>query len=91
MFFTSELGKSLLGLRRDSFLAGRVRACGGKRDGLNPFHRPGSGCDPDPKYAEVCPTCGRKTVEAWTGASARCAEAAVMIDLTASEASGQHH
>ena len=29
----------------------------------NPFHRPGSGCDPDPKYAEVCPTCGRKTVE----------------------------
>ena len=54
----------------------------------NPFHRPGSGCDPDPKYAEVCPTCGRKTVEVWTGASARCAGAAVMIDLTAFEASG---
>ena len=54
----------------------------------NPFHRPGSACDPDPKYAEVCPTCGRKTVEVWMGASARCAEAAVMIDLTALEASG---
>ena len=53
----------------------------------NPFHRPGSACDPDPKYAEVCPTCGRKTVEVWTGASARCARAAVMIDLTALELS----
>ena len=30
----------------------------------NPFHR---ACDPQSKYAEVCPTCGRKTVEEWTG------------------------
>ena len=27
----------------------------------NPFHR---ACDPQSKYAEVCPTCGQKTVEA---------------------------
>ena len=52
----------------------------------NPFHRPGSGCDPDPKYAEVCPTCGRKTVEAWKGASAGTAAPSEMIDLRDVEA-----
>ena len=47
----------------------------------NPFHR---ACDSQSRYAEVCPTCGWKTVEEWTGA-AGCGTAApgVMIDLTA--------
>ena len=45
----------------------------------NPFHR---ACDPQSKYAEVCPTCGRKTVEAWKGASAGTAAPSEMIDLT---------
>ena len=33
----------------------------------NPFHRT---CDPESKYAEVCPVCGQKTVEAWQGGRA---------------------
>ena len=49
----------------------------------NPFHR---ACDPQSKYAEVCPTCGRKTVEAWKGASAGTAAPSEMIDLTDLEA-----
>ena len=46
----------------------------------NPFHR---ACDPQSKYAEVCPTCGRKTVEEWTGASGGTAAPGETIDLTA--------
>ena len=45
----------------------------------NPFHRT---CDPEGKYAEVCPTCGQKTVEAWQGGRAGTAAASEMIDLT---------
>ena len=45
----------------------------------NPFHRT---CDPEGKYAEVCPTCGQKTVEAWQGGRAGRAAASEMIDLT---------
>ena len=45
----------------------------------NPFHRT---CDPENKYAEVCPTCGQKTVEAWKGGRAGTAAASEMIDLT---------
>ena len=32
----------------------------------NPWHR---ACDKDLKYAEVCPTCNRKSVTVWTSAS----------------------
>ena len=45
----------------------------------NPFHRT---CDPENKYAEVCPTCGQKTVEAWQGGTAGTAAASEMMDLT---------
>ena len=45
----------------------------------NPFHRT---CDPESKYAEVCPTCGQKTVEAWKGGRAGTAAASEMMDLT---------
>ena len=45
----------------------------------NPFHR---ACDPQSKYAEVCPTCGRNTVEEWTGASGGTAAPGETIDLT---------
>ena len=33
----------------------------------NPWHR---ACDPENKYVEVCPTCGRQSVQALKGASA---------------------
>ena len=33
----------------------------------NPFHRPGSACNPHSKYAELCPMCGQQTVEEWKG------------------------
>ena len=53
----------------------------------NPWHQPGTACNPHPKYAEVCPTCGRQTVEAWRGgASARTGTPGVMMDLTGPEA-----
>ena len=53
----------------------------------NPWHQPGTACNPHPKYAEVCPTCGRQTVEAWRGgASAGTGAPGVMMDLTGPEA-----
>ena len=53
----------------------------------NPWHRPGTACNPHPKYAEVCPTCGRQTVEAWRGgASAGTGAPGVRMDLTGPEA-----
>ena len=53
----------------------------------NPWHRPGTACNPHPKYAEVCPTCGRQTVEAWRGgASAGTGTPDVRMDLTGPEA-----
>ena len=51
----------------------------------NPWHRPGTACFPQPKYAEVCPmhpTCSWQTVEAWRdGASAGTAAPSVRMDL----------
>ena len=53
----------------------------------NPWHQPGTACNPHPKYAEVCPTCGRQTVEAWRGgASAGTGAPGVRMDLTGPEA-----
>ena len=53
----------------------------------NPWHRPGTACNPHPKYAEVCPTCGRQTVEAWRGgASAGTGAPGVRMNLTGPEA-----
>ena len=45
----------------------------------NPFHR---ACDKHSRYAEVCRTCGRRTVEVWKGASAGTAAPSAIIDLT---------
>ena len=41
------------------------------------------------KYAEVCPTCDRKTVEAWGSASFGRAGASEVIDLRELEAEGE--
>ena len=52
------------------------------RCNCNPFHRPGSACNPHSKYAQVCPMCGQQTVEEWKGgASAGTAAPSAMIDL----------
>ena len=45
----------------------------------NPWHRT---CDKDLKYTEVCPTCNRKSVKAWTGAGSRTATPSEIINLT---------
>ena len=45
----------------------------------NPWHRT---CNKDLKYVEVCPTCNRKSVKVWTGASARTGSPSEIIDLT---------
>ena len=45
----------------------------------NPWHR---ACDKDLKYAEVCPTCNRKSVTVWTSASVGGAAPSDTIDLT---------
>ena len=45
----------------------------------NPFHR---ACDSQSRYAEVCPTCGRKTVEVWKVAGGGNAAPSAIIDLT---------
>ena len=41
------------------------------------------------KYAEVCPTCDRKTVEAWERASGGTAGAGEIIDLRGVESEGE--
>ena len=41
------------------------------------------------KYAEVCPTCDRKTVEAWGRASGGTAGASEIIDLREVESEGE--
>ena len=41
------------------------------------------------KYAEVCPTCDRKTVEAWGSASVGTAAASEILDLREEEAEGE--
>ena len=41
------------------------------------------------KYAEVCPTCDRKTVEAWGSANARAAVPSEIIDLRELESEGK--
>ena len=41
------------------------------------------------KYAEVCPTCDRKTVEAWERASGGAAGAGEIIDLRGVESEGE--
>ena len=45
----------------------------------NPWHRT---CDKDLKYTEVCPTCNRQSVKAWTGAGSRTATPSEIINLT---------
>jgi hypothetical protein len=52
----------------------------------NPFHR---ACDKHSRYAEVCPTCGRRTVEVWKGASAGTAAPSAIIDLTGAGDGGE--
>ena len=51
----------------------------------NPWHRT---CDIHLKYMEVCRTCNRKSVEAWTGASAGTAALSETVDLTGEGAGG---
>ena len=41
------------------------------------------------KYAEVCPTCDRKTVEAWGRASGETAAPSEIIDLRGLESEGE--
>ena len=54
----------------------------------NPFH---AACVAlaHSKYAEVCPTCDRKTVEAWGSGSAVRAGASEVIDLREQESEGE--
>ena len=42
-----------------------------------------------PKYAEVCPTCDRKTVEAWESTSSGAAAPSEIIDLAELESEGE--
>ena len=44
---------------------------------------------PRTKYAEVCPTCDRKTVEAWRRASGRTAAPSEIIDQRGLESEGE--
>ena len=44
---------------------------------------------PRTKYAEVCPTCNRKTVEAWRRASGRTAAPSEIIDQRGLESEGE--
>ena len=54
----------------------------------NPFH---VACvaRADSKYAEVCPTCDRKTVEAWVSASGGAVAPSEIIDLRELESEGE--
>ena len=54
----------------------------------NPFH---VACvaRADSKYAEVCPTCNRKTVEAWVSASGGAVAPSEIIDLRELESEGE--
>ena len=54
----------------------------------NPFH---VACVAlaDSKYAEVCPTCNRKTVEAWVSASGGAVAPSEIIDLRELESEGE--
>ena len=51
----------------------------------NPWHRT---CDKDLKYVEMCPTCNRKPVKVWTGASAGTCASSEIIDLTGKAGGG---
>ena len=57
-------------------------------EGANPFHLACVALAHS-KYAEVCPTCDRKTVEAWRRANGGTAAPSEIIDLRGLESEGE--